>query len=181
MIDFMPLCEFESTSFIVEEHSKDIPASPENVFQSVCRIGGSHGWVHANLLWEIRGFIDRVLGGVGLNRGRRDPEVLRIGDSVDFWRVENLEPNRELLLRAELISPGLSWLQFSLQPTADGHTRLTLRAHFIPNPVSGQLYWTLLAPFHSYIFKGMLNYFLADSVQSEKSGRVTSGTLPSKA
>ena len=179
MADLLPLCEFESSDFIVEEHSRDIPASPERVFQAVCRIGGPHGWVHANQLWEIRGFIDRVFGGVGLNRGRRDPNDLRVGDAVDFWRVENLEPNRELLLRAELVSPGLSWLQFALQPSENGHTRLILRAHFIPDPVWGQLYWTLLSKFHTYIFKGMLDYFFKESVHSVKA--VASVTVPNKA
>lgn len=181
MADLMPLCEFESSDFIVEEHSKDIPARPEAVFQSICRIGGSHGWVHANLLWEIRGFIDRLLGGVGLNRGRRDPNDLRIGDSVDFWRVENLVPNQELLLRAELISPGLSWLQFALQPSENGHTRLTLRAHFIPNPVWGHVYWRVLSKFHTYIFRGMLDYFYKDSVRSAATHPAAPGPIPTKA
>jgi uncharacterized protein YbjT (DUF2867 family) len=181
MADLLPLCEFESSDFIVEEHSLDIPASPEAVFQSICRIGGSYGWVHANLLWKIRGFIDRVLGGVGLNRGRRDPNDLRIGDSVDFWRVENLTPNRELLLRAELISPGLSWLQFALQPIENGHTRLTLRAHFIPDPVWGNVYWTVLSKFHTYIFKGMLNYFFKESVHLVKTNGSNTGPVPTKA
>lgn len=181
MADLMPLYQFESSDFIVEEHSRDIPADPETVFKSVCRIGGSHGWVHANLLWKIRGFIDRVLGGVGLNRGRRDPNDLRIGDSVDFWRVENLTPNRELLLRAELISPGLSWLQFALQPIENGHTRLTLRAHFIPNPVWGHVYWNVLSKFHTYIFKGMLSYFFKESVQMVKTDGLNSGPVPTKA
>ncbi len=181
MADLMPLYQFESSDFIVEEHSKDIPVSAEAVFQSICRIGGSHGWVHANLLWKIRGFIDRVLGGVGLNRGRRDPNDLRIGDSVDFWRVENLTPNRELLLRAELISPGLSWLQFALQPIENGHTRLTLRAHFIPDPVWGHVYWTLLSKFHTYIFRGMLDYFFKESVQSVKTDKLNTDPVPTKA
>ncbi len=181
MTDLMPLYQFESSDFIIEEHSKDIPASAEVVFQSICRIGGSHGWVHANLLWKIRGFIDRVLGGVGLNRGRRDPNDLRVGDSVDFWRVENLEPNRELLLRAELISPGLSWLQFALQPSGNGHTRLTLRAHFIPDPFWGQVYWTLMSKFHTYIFTGMLDYFFKESVQSVKTDSLKTGAVPTKA
>jgi uncharacterized protein YbjT (DUF2867 family) len=181
MADLLPLCEFESSNFIVEEHSRDIPAPAEAVFQSICRIGGSHGWVHANLLWKTRGFIDRVLGGVGLNRGRRDPNDLRIGDSVDFWRVENLTPNRELLLRAELISPGLSWLQFALQPTENGHTRLTLRAHFIPDPVWGHVYWTVLSKFHTYIFKGMLDYFFKESVQAIKSDTLNASPISSKA
>jgi uncharacterized protein YbjT (DUF2867 family) len=172
---------YESSDFIVEEHSKDIPVPAEALFQSVCRIGGSHGWVHANLLWKIRGFIDRVLGGVGLNRGRRDPNHLRVGDSVDFWRVENLTPNRELLLRAELISPGLSWLQFSLKPVEKGHTRLTLRAHFIPDPLWGHVYWTLLSKFHTYIFRGMLNYFYKVSVQSIKTDSLNKDPVPTKA
>jgi hypothetical protein len=137
--------------------------------------------VHANLLWEIRGFIDRVLGGVGLNRGRRDPNNLRVGDSVDFWRVENLTPNRELLLRAELISPGLSWLQFALQPIEKGRTRLTLRAHFIPEPVWGHVYWALLSKFHTYIFRGMLNYFYKVSVQSINTDSLNTAPVPTKA
>ena len=181
MADLLPLCEFESSNFIVEEHSRDIPAPAEVVFQSICRIGGSYGWVHANLLWKIRGFIDRVLGGVGLNRGRRDPNDLRIGDSVDFWRVENLAPNRELLLRAELISPGLSWLQFELQPTENGHTCLTLRAHFIPDPVWGHVYCTVLSKFHTYIFRGMLDYFYKESVRAIKSNALNTSPVSSKA
>jgi len=106
------------------------------------------------------------LGGVGLQRGRRDPAHLRAGDSVDFWRVEKLESNRELLLRAEMITPGLSWLQFELAPNEGGGTYLTLKAHFIPKPFWGNLYWTVLANFHSYIFKGMLEFFRKKSLEA---------------
>jgi hypothetical protein len=95
--------------------------------------------------------------------------------------VENLTPNRELLLRAELISPGLSWLQFALQPTENGHTRLTLRAHFIPDPVWGHVYWTVLSKFHTYIFKGMLDYFFKESVQAIKSDTLNASPISSKA
>jgi len=84
---------------------------------------------------------------------------LREGDSLDFWRVEKLEPNKELLLRGELISPGLSWLQFLLDPGTNRSTKLTLKAHFIPNPFWGQIYWFLMSKFHTYIFKGMLAHF----------------------
>ena len=181
MSDLLPLYTFESSEFIIDEHSKDIPVSAEAVFHSVCRIGGTHGWVHANFLWKIRGFIDRVLGGVGLNRGRRDPNDLRIGDSVDFWRVENLTPNRELLLRAELISPGLSWLQFELQSLENGHTRLTLRAYFIPDPIWGYIYWNLLSKFHTYIFRGLLDYFYKESVQSTKADNLNISPVSTKA
>ena len=159
MSDLLPLCEFESSEFIIEEHTIDIPVPSEKVFPVICQIGDKHGWNHANILWEIRGLLDRVMGGVGLHRGRRDPEHLRVGDSVDFWRVEKLELNRELLLRAEMITPGLSWLQFQLNPSQGGGTHLTLRAHFIPKPFWGNLYWAILSNFHSYIFKGMLNFF----------------------
>jgi len=159
MASLMPLVEYETSNFIVEEHARLIPAPPEETFKMVGRIGGPYGWLEGNTLWEIRGFIDRILGGVGLNRGRRDPYDLRVGDSVDFWRVEKLEPCTELLLRAELISPGLSWLQFELEPKGDKATLLTLRAHFIPKPFWGKLYWMVLSKFHTYIFKGMLDHF----------------------
>ena len=159
MRDLLPLYEYESASFVVEEHSIDIPANSNIVFQSITQIGGKHGWLQGNFLWRIRGFIDRLFGGIGLQRGRRDPDQLREGDSLDFWRVEKLEPNKELLLRAELISPGLSWLQFLLDPGTNRSTKLTLKAHFIPDPFWGQIYWFLMSKFHTYIFKGMLAHF----------------------
>ena len=171
MSGLMPLCKFESSDFEIDEHFLDISAPPEKIFSIICRIGGDNGWAHANLLWKIRGLIDRVIGGVGLNRGRRDPEKLRVGDSVDFWRVENLVPDKELLLRSEMISPGLSWLQFELEsvapppaPQSGGSTRLTLRAHFIPKPFWGNLYWFSLSKFHTYIFKGMLESFRKEAI-----------------
>ena len=166
MADLLPLCEFESSEFIIEEHDVCIPVPPEKVFPHICKIGGKHGWIHANLLWKIRGWMDRFLGGAGLHRGRRDLSHLRVGDSVDFWRVEKLEPNQELLLRAEMITPGLSWLQFQLNPETENATRLTLRAHFIPKPFWGNIYWVALSNFHSYIFKGMLEYFKKQSLEA---------------
>ena len=159
MKDLMPLCEYESSNFIVEEHSIEIPASSDQVFKLVTQIGGGQGWLTGNILWRVRGWIDRFFGGVGLQRGRRDPAHLRVGDSLDFWRVEKLEPNKELLLRAELISPGLSWLQFQLVPGSNQSTKLILKAHFIPKPFWGQVYWSVLSTFHTYIFTGMLEHF----------------------
>ena len=166
--DLMPLCEYESSNFMIDEHSVDISAPAETIFPIICRVGGKHGWIAANLLWKIRGAVDRMLGGPGLNRGRRDDNQLREGDSVDFWRVEKLEMNKELLLRAEMISPGLSWLQFLLEPQGSGKTRLILRAHFIPQPFWGNIYWFLMAKFHDYIFKGMLSYFRKGAVQARR-------------
>ena len=84
MNELMPLCKFEASEFVIGEHSVTIPADPETIFPVMCRIGGEHGWAHANILWEIRSLIDRILGGVGLHRGRRDSTQLKAGDSVDF-------------------------------------------------------------------------------------------------
>ncbi|GJL79280.1 MAG: NAD(P)-dependent oxidoreductase [Nitrospinaceae bacterium] len=168
MTNLMPLCEYEASTFMIDEHSIDISAPPETVFPVICRIGGTHGWIAANLLWKVRGAVDRLLGGPGLNRGRRDNNQLREGDSVDFWRVEKLEMNKELLLRAEMISPGLSWLQFLLVPEGRDKTKLILKAHFIPKPVWGNIYWFLMAKFHDYIFKGMLSFFKKESVHARQ-------------
>lgn len=164
MGDLLPLSEYESADFHIDEHSLEIPAPPEVLFSLITRIGGHHGWFHGVFLWRIRGFLDRLVGGVGLNRGRRDIFNLRVGDAVDFFRVERLEPNKELLLRAEMISPGLSWLQFQLDPVTERRTRLTLRAHFIPYPFWGELYWVSLLKFHAFIFKGLLRYFYDEAV-----------------
>jgi uncharacterized protein YbjT (DUF2867 family) len=166
--DLMPLCEYESSEFMIDAHSIEISASPETVFPIICRIGGKYGWIAANTLWKIRGAVDRMLGGPGLNRGRRDDNQLREGDSVDFWRVEKLIKNQELLLRAEMISPGLSWLQFLLIPQEGGKTKLILKAHFIPQPIWGNLYWFLMAKFHDYIFKGMLSYFQKEAIEARQ-------------
>ncbi len=159
MRDLLPLCEYESANFKVEEHSIEIPADSEKVFQLITQIGGKHGWLQGNFLWRIRGLVDTLVGGVGLQRGRRHPTHLRVGDSLDFWRVEKLEQDKELLLRGELISPGLSWLQFLLTPGSNNSTQLTLKAHFIPKPFWGELYWFCMSKFHTYIFKGMLTNF----------------------
>ncbi len=172
MQDLMPLHEYESSDFVAEQHHIDIPASAEMVFRLVGRIGGDNGWYHGIFLWRLRGIIDRFLGGVGLQRGRRDPDHLRIGDSVDFWRVERLEKNKELLLRAEMISPGFSWLQFQLIPVEEKNTRLTLTAHFIPYPFWGKLYWNVLSKFHTYIFKGMLNYFYNEATKAKQTSEI---------
>ncbi|VAX33062.1 hypothetical protein MNBD_NITROSPINAE05-245 [hydrothermal vent metagenome] len=165
MTDLLPLCEYESTDFMLDEHSIEIDAGPDVVFPVICRIGGQHGWVHGNILWQVRGAVDRLLGGPGLNRGRRDENQLREGDSIDFWRVEKLEMNKQLLLRAEMLSPGLSWLQFLLEPLGSDRTRLTLKAHFIPQPFWGPLYWSFMAKFHNYIFTGMLSSFQKEAMK----------------
>lgn len=170
MGDLLPLSEYESADFRIDEHSLEIPAAPDTLFRLITKIGGDHGWFHANFLWRIRGFLDRMVGGVGLHRGRRDIYDLRVGDAIDFFRVERLDVNKELLLRSEMISPGLSWLQFQLDPVSDKSTRLTLRAHFIPYPFWGEIYWIALLKFHGFIFKGLLRYFYKEARKQQDGG-----------
>jgi hypothetical protein len=136
----------------------DLNAPAEVVYWAVCRIGGGNGWYAADILWRLRGLLDRMVGGPGLRRGRRDPENIRYGDALDFWRVTRIEPNRLLHLRAEMKLPGEALLGFDIEPLADrpGWTQLHLKALFKPRGLTGILYWYLLLPFHGIIFNGML-------------------------
>lgn len=140
----------------------DTEATPEEVWRSVERIGGPHGWKSAQALWWVRGMMDRVVGGVGLRRGRRDPERLRVGDAVDFWRVEERIPPRLLRLRAEMKMPGLAWLEFDIDPTPQG-SRLTQRALFVPRGLSGHAYWWSVAPFHRFVFPAMARHTVEEA------------------
>ena len=130
------------------------PASPAQVWAAVERIGGENGYYSADFLWRVRGLIDRVIGGVGLRRGRRDPETLAVGEAVDFWRVEERRPPRLLRLRAEMRNPGLAWLEFTITPERGG-TRLRQRAVFLPRGLAGHAYWWSVAPFHAFVFPVM--------------------------
>lgn len=124
-------------------------------YQSFCAIGGANGWFAYDWLWEIRGFLDKLAGGVGLNRGRRSQTELRIGDSLDFWKVVDIMPDKRLLLFAQMIVPGKAWLEFRLD---DG--QLIQSAYFIPKGVWGRLYWYLLIPLHSFVFRDMIRTIL---------------------
>lgn len=135
----------------VAETNKDI----EKVWAAIERIGGSNGWYGSDFLWILRGLIDRVFGGVGLRRGRRDPLKLRVGDSLDFWRVEEVIPNEKLRLYAEMILPGKAWLEFKIEKL-DGKLKVTQEAIFVPRGLGGQLYWFFISPFHLLIFPTML-------------------------
>jgi uncharacterized protein YbjT (DUF2867 family) len=130
------------------------PASPQQVWRAVERIGGEHGYYAADWLWRIRGLMDRLIGGVGLRRGRRDPDMLAVGEAVDFWRVEERIRPRLLRLRAEMRVPGLAWLEFTVTPTSNG-TRLRQRAVFLPRGLAGHAYWWVVVPFHALVFPGM--------------------------
>ena len=140
---------------IAERRTVNVAASEEALFHIVCDLGGQHGWLYANWAWRLRGLVDRVIGGVGMRRGRRHPHELRPGDALDFWRVEAAEENRLLRLRAEMKLPGRAWLQFACVPKGDDASVLVQTAYFEPRGLSGLVYWYGLYPLHKAIFSGM--------------------------
>lgn len=142
---------------IIEHRQRDVAADPNAVFRLFTGLGGRRGWLFMNFAWTIRGLFDRLIGGVGLRRGRRDPDALRPGDALDFWRVEAVEPDRLLRLRAEMKVPGAAWLQFQVAPQAGGGVRLTQTAFFAPKGLFGWLYWYALYPVHALIFSGLID------------------------
>ncbi|SLM28424.1 conserved hypothetical protein [Desulfamplus magnetovallimortis] len=133
-----------------------VKGSPKELWPSIERLGGKTGYYAADLLWQIRGVIDIFTGGVGLSRGRRSNERLRIGDVLDFWRVLDLEPHQKLLLIAEMKTPGEALLEITITDFFDGRCEITLLSRFLPKGLAGILYWYALYPFHQYIFFHML-------------------------
>jgi len=115
-VDAHPVIVTIHEGMILEHRQTVVPTSPEAVYQIFTGLGGKRGWFNLNWVWEIRGFLDRMVGGVGFRRGRRDPDELQVGDALDFWRVESLEPGRQLRLRAEMKMPGQAWLQWQVSP-----------------------------------------------------------------
>lgn len=142
-----------------------INAPPAAVFRAICRLGGQRGWHGANWLWAIRGWLDRLAGGPGLRRGRRDPEVLRYGEALDFWRVVGLEPDRCVSLRAEMRLPGEALLEFRIEPDNKGQCILHQTALFRPRGLLGLVYWYAVLPFHQPVFRGMMAGIQRDAVQ----------------
>lgn len=140
---------------IVDSRTAEVAVSPATAFAPIARIGGRTGWYYANWLWHLRGWIDLLVGGVGLRRGRRDAVDLQVGDVVDFWRVEAVEPERRLRLAAEMKLPGRAWLEFEVIPGANGSI-IRQSAIFDPVGLWGLAYWYLLYPMHRLVFSGML-------------------------
>ncbi len=141
---------------IREQHTRKVAASPRAVFDVFASLGGQRGWLAWNWAWSLRGALDRLVGGPGLRRGRRDPRQLLAGETVDFWRVEAIDPPRLLRLRAEMRVPGRAWLQWETRPE-DGGCRLIQTALFEPRGLSGILYWRLLYPVHRMIFRALID------------------------
>ncbi len=153
---FPTVATFDPAGYLIRDEQRVAVKAPAAVlFDRVSRVGGKVGWYYADLLWRIRGGLDRMLGGAGLRRGRRDPKRIWIGDAIDFWRVSDFEPGKRLLLHAEMKVPGDAWLEFRAQPVAEDRSELIQTAYFRPTPFWGHLYWYVLYPVHWFIFRGM--------------------------
>jgi uncharacterized protein YbjT (DUF2867 family) len=155
-------------SRLVDSRTVHVPYPLAQAFRPIQRIGGQTGWYYGNWLWGLRGFIDLGLGGVGMRRGRRHPKLLAPGETIDFWRVEAIEPNHLLRLFAEMKLPGRAWLQFEVKPEGAGST-IRQTAIFDPAGVIGLLYWYALYPVHNIIFSGMLRS-IAKAVEKQCAG-----------
>lgn len=138
----------------IETRQKLLALSPAAVFRSYAGIGGERGWLYMDWAWGLRGWLDKAVGGVGLRRGRRHLDEIRAGESLDFWRVEEVEKDRLLRLRAEMKLPGKAWLQFESEPQ-EGKTLFKVTAYFAPYGLFGFLYWYAMWPFHKFIFDGL--------------------------
>lgn len=163
-----PVTLTDEEGMFVEHRQRLVPAPPEDIYAIFTGLGGARGWLHMDWAWQIRGFIDRLGGGVGLRRGRRHPDKLRVGDALDFWRVEAVEPGRLLRLRAEMKVPGEAWLQFQVQPHEGSQSLLSQTAFFAPKGMVGWLYWYALYPFHGLIFSGLVDQVAARAVTRQQ-------------
>lgn len=151
----------------IERRIRSVDLDPQAVFDTYKSLGGQTGWLSYNWAWKIRGMLDRLVGGVGLRRGRRDADELRVGDAIDFWRVEAVNEGELLRLRAEMKVPGKAWLEFQSVAKQDGTTKLVQTAYFAPKGLFGLLYWYLLYPFHAVIFSSMIDA-VADRSKAEE-------------
>ncbi len=153
-----------SSAVLMDRQSMKLQGIPkETIYCTFCSIGGEEGWFGYDWLWEIRGWIDKMIGGAGLNRGRRDCQQLRIGESVDFWRVEDLSPNERLLLYAQMKIPGKAWLEFKIKGD-----ELVQTAYFYPRGLWGRLYWYILTPVHYLVFRNMIRSILKKAQNDEQ-------------
>lgn len=153
---------------LVDTREAYVDVSPEEAFVPIRRIGGRTGYYYAGYLWRLRGFMDLLVGGVGIRRGRRDPEWVSIGDTIDWWRVECVEPNKCLRLRAEMKLPGRAWLEFEVQKKDQGST-IRQTAIFDPLGVLGLVYWYVTYPAHQLIFPGMLQGIVNEALSTRSS------------
>lgn len=150
----------------IERRIRKVNADKHRVFETFTSLGGQKGWLAYEWAWKFRGILDRMVGGVGFRRGRRHPQQLRVGDALDFWRVEAIKPDQLLRLRAEMKVPGRAWLEFLAVETEDHQTKLVQTAYFAPKGLLGLLYWYGLYPMHALIFSSMIENLAAEAESS---------------
>jgi len=153
-------------SRLIDSRVVQVPVPPPAAFAPIRRIGGTTGWYYGDWLWRTRGFIDLLFGGIGVRRGRRDPEWLHVGDTVDWWRVAVIEPNQRLRLIAEMRLSGRAWLEFEVTGNTNS-SQIRQTAIFDPVGVTGLAYWYLIYPLHQLVFAGMLRGIAKASLQAK--------------
>jgi hypothetical protein len=153
---------------LIDRRERATEARPRDVFGVFAGLGGQRGWLYADGLWYVRGVLDRLVGGIGIRRGRRSASDLRVGDAVDFWRVEAYRPFELLRLRAEMKLPGLAWLQFESLAREGGGTTLRQTAFFEPRGIFGYAYWYSVLPFHALIFGNMADRIVDEAVRARE-------------
>jgi uncharacterized protein YbjT (DUF2867 family) len=169
----LPPVQLTTREGLVFEHrQRTVNATPAGVYGVFSTLGGERGWLSMNWAWQLRGLLDRLVGGVGMRRGRRDPHDVRTGDAVDFWRVEEVRPDRLLRLRAEMKVPGRAWLEFEVVPGAAGGSVLSQTALFAPKGLFGWLYWYSLYPVHAVMFSHMIRQ-LAEAAEARHPSPIT--------
>jgi uncharacterized protein YbjT (DUF2867 family) len=153
---------------LVDARSVRLPVAPEHAFEPIQRIGGTAGWYAYDWLWTLRGALDLAVGGVGVRRGRAHPVQLRVGDALDFWRVEAFEPGRRLLLAAEMKLPGRAWLELAVEPDGPHGASVRQTALFDPVGLGGLAYWHALRPLHALVFAGLLRGIARRALAAER-------------
>ncbi len=150
------LTELTESPEFISRYSRNTRKNAHSLFQNICKIGGKDGWFRNNWMWRLRGWVDRILMGVGTARGRKSSQWIDINDVIDFFRVENIVKDELLLLRAEMKLPGRAWLEFRINRVTEGNQVLTVIAYYQTKTIFGKVYWYLFLPFHDIIFKDLL-------------------------
>lgn len=166
-------------SLYTDQRERSVDAPPAALWRVIEGIGGENGWYSFPPAWALRGRLDRLVGGVGLRRGRRDAARLRVGDSLDFWRVEEVEPGRLLRLRAEMRLPGLAWLEMYAEAGAESGSHYRQRALFHPHGLLGHAYWWSISPFHAVVFGGMARNIAKAAAEADVPAGAPQPAVPS--
>ncbi len=171
--------DWSGGSLYVDERSREVDAPVEDLWRVIESVGGENGWYSFPLAWSVRGWLDRMVGGVGLRRGRRDRNHLLVGEALDWWRVEEICPNELLRLRAEMKVPGRAWLEMRAEPAGEGRSVYRQRAFFVPRGLAGHAYWASVMPFHGVVFTGMARNIASSAKQRRRgSGGPGSRAIP---